>query len=91
MSYAPEYLRRNYLTKGDLKKKWKMETKKVLLNTEEQTKCLSVLEDESGLFFLYALKKRIPDEVRGEDNDSRDEESDRILFFENPIFRSEKK
>ena len=89
MSYAPQYLREKYLKKDELKRRWKLEVKKIELEREEQTKCLSVLEDDNGAFFLYAMRKTSKD--ADEEDEEGSEEEQVVAFCENPIFIRPKK
>ena len=68
--------------------------KKIELEREEQTKCMSVLEDDNGAFFLYAMRKipkgdELDAEVDEEDEEGSEEEV--VAFCENPIFIRPKK
>lgn len=78
-----------------------MEVRKIELKREEQTKCLSVLEGDNGVFFLYVMRKKKQNKDKKEtgegecidgqeESDEEEEEEEdverQVSFCENPIF-----
>ncbi len=66
-----------------------MDHRKVQLDKAQQTKCLSVLEDDdSGTFHVYALTKQTTTGRTGQDDeDEEDATLKKGAFLENPVYK----